>query len=85
MSEKRYDCIVIGTSARGTSESCLIGTDLAMRRSRDPQTDIPIIALTDESMKEDRAKCIKAGANDYLSKPVKMDKLLSLMRVWLTT
>ncbi len=45
--------------------------------------NLPIIALTAKAMKGDRAKCIEAGANDYLSKPVNNDKLLSLLRVWL--
>ncbi len=45
--------------------------------------NLPIIALTAKAMKEDRAKCIAAGANDYVAKPVNSDKLISLLRVWL--
>jgi CheY-like chemotaxis protein len=44
---------------------------------------LPIIALTAKAMREDREKSIAAGASDYIAKPVEVDQLLSLMRVWL--
>jgi len=48
-----------------------------------PLKNIPVIALTAKAMKEDRQKCIDAGASDYMAKPLNIEKLLSLLRVWL--
>jgi CheY-like chemotaxis protein len=45
--------------------------------------NIPLIAVTAKAMKGDRQKCLDAGASDYISKPVDIDILLALIRVWL--
>lgn len=57
----------------------------AMReiRRRAEWKSLPIIALTAKAMAHDQEQCLEAGANDYLAKPLDVDKLLSLVRVWM--
>jgi CheY-like chemotaxis protein/signal transduction histidine kinase/CHASE3 domain sensor protein len=57
----------------------------AMReiRKRNQWKNLPIIALTAKAMADDHEKCLAAGANDYIAKPLDVEKLLSLVRVWM--
>jgi signal transduction histidine kinase/CheY-like chemotaxis protein/CHASE3 domain sensor protein len=52
-------------------------------RAMAPYKNLPILAVTAKAMMGDREKCIAAGASDYISKPVDIDQLISLLRVWL--
>ncbi|OCX52005.1 hybrid sensor histidine kinase/response regulator [Mucilaginibacter sp. PPCGB 2223] len=56
---------------------------IQMIRKEPRNKSLPIIAVTAKAMIGDRQKCIASGASDYITKPVKTDQLLSLMRVWL--
>jgi CheY-like chemotaxis protein len=59
-------------------------TEMRQIRAERRFAALPIIAVTAKAMKADREKCIQAGASDYIAKPVEVDKLLSLLRVWLS-
>ncbi len=58
-------------------------TAMRLIRERPHWATLPIIALTAKAMPEDRTHCLEAGANDYVAKPIDIDKLVSLCRVWM--
>ncbi len=61
----------------------------AMKRIRQSQDkrirELPVVALTAKAMREDHEKCMEAGASDYLPKPVNLNNLTTVLKVWLTT
>ncbi|MDB5861411.1 MAG: histidine kinase [Ramlibacter sp.] len=57
-------------------------TAIRLIREERAWCSLPVIALTARAMPDDRARCLEAGANDYIAKPIDIDKLVSLCRVW---
>ncbi|WP_260955765.1 response regulator [Pseudomonas citri] len=60
------------------------GFEATTQIRKDPRwRKLPIIAVTAKAMKDDQERCLAAGSNDYLAKPIDLDRLFSLIRVWL--
>ena len=60
------------------------GLEATRRIRQNPRLQkLPIIAVTAKAMKDDQEQCLNAGANDYLAKPIDLDRLFSLLRVWM--
>lgn len=60
------------------------GLEATRRIRNDPRfAGLPIVMLTAKAMPDDQERCLEAGANDYMAKPIDVDKLLSLVRVWM--
>jgi len=75
----RRDFEAVGAVDRGKA----FGLALVQQIRKLPElADLPLIAVTAKAMKGDRQKCLDAGASDYIAKPVDIELLLALLRVW---
>ena len=60
------------------------GLEATRRIRKNPRFQkLPIIAVTAKAMEDDQEQCLKAGTSDYLAKPIDLDRLFSLLRVWM--
>lgn len=55
---------------------------ISIIRASDNHASIPIVAVTAQAMAGDREKCIQAGANDYISKPIQVEVLMDIIKLW---
>jgi two-component system sensor histidine kinase/response regulator len=73
----KYDLILMDIQMPG-----LDGREATKKIRERGFKDTPIIAMTAEAMKGDREKCIKAGMNDYMGKPIKRDMVFKMIKKW---
>ena len=78
------DPVFDGQSVFKLMMDAMDGFEATLEIRKDPRwRKLPIIAVTAKAMKDDQERCLQAGSNDYLAKPIDLDRLFSLIRVWL--